>query len=163
MSPASTRRISSGSAFNSEFISTISIIEHSSTISTSPSSGFSLFFWYPSGGLHSKRRCIVLASIPVASVMRFAALPVGAARSIFKPCSWYIAIIPFVTVVLPVPGPPVSTRTFDIAACFIASACNLSYLIFNRSSIFVISVLPSRFFPGRFASLINLFAVPVSE
>jgi hypothetical protein len=41
MSPTSIRRIDSGTAFNSEFIRMISIIDDSSTISTSPSSGFS--------------------------------------------------------------------------------------------------------------------------
>ncbi len=41
MSPTSIRRIESGTAFNSEFIRIMSIIDDSSTIKRSPSNGFS--------------------------------------------------------------------------------------------------------------------------
>ena len=46
----------SGTAFSRLYISMMSIIEHSSRMSTSPSSGFCSFFWQPSGGLNSSSR-----------------------------------------------------------------------------------------------------------
>src|SRR5712691_2559294 len=60
---------------------------------------------------------MVLASKPVASVMRLAARPVGAHSR---------RLVPFAArmrkVVLPTPGPPVMTRTLDISASRIAEA-----------------------------------------
>ena len=69
---------------------------------------------------------MVLASRPVASLMRLAALPVGAARSTSRPYARYAAMIPWVVVVLPVPGPPVRIITFARAAFRMASACTWS-------------------------------------
>ena len=59
---------------------------------------------------------MVFASMPEASDRRLAARPVGAARRIFAPASRKAVIMPRVVVVLPVPGPPVSTRTLLDAA-----------------------------------------------
>ena len=85
MSPTSTRRMCSGIAFIRLYIRMMSIIEHSSTISASPSSGFSSLRLYPSCGLNSSSRWMVLASIAVASLIRLEALPVGAASRILIP------------------------------------------------------------------------------
>ena len=54
---------------------------------------------------------MVLASMPVASLIRLAALPVGAASRTRSPAFFSAAMMPCVVVVLPVPGPPVSTMT----------------------------------------------------
>ncbi len=71
-----------GIALVSAFMSGTSTIEVSSTTSRSQSSGFSsLREKPPCFGSISSRRWMVLASIPVCSVMRLAARPVGAARS----------------------------------------------------------------------------------
>ncbi len=145
VSPTRSRRMDSGTAFNSAFIRIISIIEHSSTTRTSPSSGFFSFFWYPSGGLQPSRRCIVSAFIPAVSDSRFAALPVGAASSTFRPYARKAAIIPCVVVVFPVPGPPVKTITFADAAIRIAPAWASSYSICTICWIFPTSTESSRF------------------
>ena len=64
---------------------------------------------------------MVLASNPVASVMRFAARPVGAQSSrLTFPLPTESRRIELTMVVLPTPGPPVMTRTFDIRASRIA-------------------------------------------
>ncbi len=54
---------------------------------------------------------MVLASRSVASARRFAARPVGAASRTVRPVSEATYTIALVSVVLPVPGPPVSTVT----------------------------------------------------
>ena len=85
-SPTRITRVPGTIAFRSAYISGRSTIDISSIITTSASSGFSAFRWKPpivsSSGFPdtSRRRCIVCASQPVASVILFAALPVGAAR-----------------------------------------------------------------------------------
>ena len=66
---------------------------------------------------------MVLASIPVASLILFDARPVGAARSTFMPEERSAPMMAFVVVVFPVPGPPVSTITFDFRANLTASSC----------------------------------------
>lgn len=104
-----------------------SIIEHSSRINTSPLSGLSSFTLYPLTGWYSSRRWIVFASIPLASDMRFAARPVGAARMISKPLALYTFMMLFVVVVFPVPGPPVNTIAFDDTAQWIACSWTSSY------------------------------------
>ena len=58
--------------------------------------------------------------------MRFAALPVGAHMSTLSPCCSKSEIIALRVVVLPVPGPPVSTIKPFERAVFIASRCLLS-------------------------------------
>src|SRR5258706_10341549 len=64
---------------------------------------------------------MVLASKPVASVMRLAARPVGAQS---RSCTLFAARIrrmPLTIVVLPTPGPPVITSVFDISASLMAA------------------------------------------
>ncbi|EJW93945.1 hypothetical protein EVA_17943 [gut metagenome] len=56
ISPTKTTRMEEGIAFIRLFISMMSIMEHSSTISASPSNGFSSFRLYPSFGLNSNKR-----------------------------------------------------------------------------------------------------------
>ena len=70
---------------------------------------------------------MVLASMPVVSVIRFAARPVGAASRIRLPRERSTAIMPRVVVVLPVPGPPVSTITWETVAFRMASFWISSY------------------------------------
>lgn len=55
--------------------------------------------------LYSRRRCMVFASCPVVSLIRFAALPVGAASRIFVPTAEYSFRTALMIVVFPVPGP----------------------------------------------------------
>ena len=120
-----------------------SIMDASSIIITSQSSGFFSLranFW-ESSSPHStsSKRWIVLASLPVSSVMRFAALPVGAASSIFRFRFSKRFIIAFNVVVLPVPGPPVSTKIPLSKASKIAWRCKASNFIPKRFSTFSIS------------------------
>jgi hypothetical protein len=65
---------------------------------------------------------MVLASIPVASPILLAALPVGAAHNTRRPEAWKAWMMPSVVVVLPVPGPPVRTMNLLIAAVLMASS-----------------------------------------
>ena len=64
---------------------------------------------------------MVFASQAVLSDSRFAARPVGAARATFTPLTTRIFRIELTRVVLPTPGPPVMTRTFDRSASRTAS------------------------------------------
>ena len=64
---------------------------------------------------------MVFASMPVLSERRFAALPVGAARATFTPLATRIRRMALTKVVLPTPGPPVITMTFDETAFATAS------------------------------------------
>ena len=64
---------------------------------------------------------MVLASMPVLSERRFAALPVGAARATFTPFTTRMRRMALTRVVLPTPGPPVITMTFDETAFLTAS------------------------------------------
>src|SRR3979409_1519889 len=64
---------------------------------------------------------MVLASRPVASVMRLAARPGGAHSRSRTPFAPRIRRIPLTMVVLPTPGPPVITRVFDIRASLMAA------------------------------------------
>src|ERR1019366_6666002 len=59
---------------------------------------------------------MVLASSPVVSVRRFAALPVGAQRRHFTPLARRICRIEFTSVVLPTPGPPVMITNLLVSA-----------------------------------------------
>ena len=56
---------------------------------------------------------MVFASMPVLSVRRLAARPVGAASASRKPFTASIFRIELTSVVLPTPGPPVITSSFD--------------------------------------------------
>ncbi|CDD03037.1 unknown [Ruminococcus sp. CAG:382] len=71
----------------------------------------------------SSRRWIVFASLPDASLIRFAALPVGAARAYEMPIISKMSSIAFITVVLPVPGPPVTMLTPKQTALRMAFFC----------------------------------------
>ena len=127
ISPTRITLIFFGTAFISEFISTISIIEDSSTINTSPSRVFLSLRAKPFSGLYSRSLWMVFASFPVASLIRFAARPVGAAQRISLPIYSKAFIMPNTVVVLPVPGSPVSTMNFDPMDVRIASFCTSSY------------------------------------
>ena len=65
---------------------------------------------------------MVLASKPVASVMRLAARPVGAHSNRLTPLAARMRRIALTIVVLPTPGPPVMTSTLDLRASRIAAA-----------------------------------------
>ena len=64
---------------------------------------------------------MVFASIPVVSVRRFAARPVGAHNRHFTFLARRINRIEFTNVVLPTPGPPVMTATRLVRTVFNAS------------------------------------------
>jgi len=64
---------------------------------------------------------MVRASKPVASVIRLAARPVGAHSSTSSPSACISRMMNRVMVVLPVPGPPVSTVTPPRSASSTAS------------------------------------------
>ena len=83
MSPMINRAASSGTAVSNARISMTSTIEVSSTTRSPRSSGLSaLRLNSPPLGSTSSSRWIVMASNPVASVIRLAARPVGAQSSI---------------------------------------------------------------------------------
>ena len=142
-------------ACRSAFIRYRSTMDISSMIITSVSNGLpalrsnmDAFPFFMSRSLSaspliSNIRWIVIASYPVASVIRFAALPVGAAKRISNPsCSKYW-IIPLIVVVLPVPGPPVKTTILSCATAWIASFCFSANVICSVSSIIAIIVSTS--------------------
>ena len=64
---------------------------------------------------------MVLASFPVHSERRFAALPVGAQRAIFMFLAVRMVIRLFTRVVFPTPGPPVMVSIFEFKAFCMAS------------------------------------------
>ena len=107
----------------------ISIIEHSSIITTSHFKGLFSSFLHPFFWLYSNKRCKVLACMPVVSVNRLAALPVGAAKRIRYSLIFNAWIIPTVVVVFPVPGPPVIIVILFCKAHLIAFNCISSYWI----------------------------------
>ena len=112
-----SRAALSGIALTSAFISRTSTIEVSSTTSRSQSSGFASSRRKPPPfGSTSRRRWIVLASKPVASFMRLAARPVGAHSKSFTPFAERMRRMALTMVVLPTPGPPVTTSTFEARA-----------------------------------------------
>ena len=100
-----------------------STIEVSSTTRRPQSSGFSRSRLNPPvRGSTSSRRWTVFASKPVASLIRFAARPVGAHSSMSTPLAHRMRRIALTSVVLPTPGPPVITETFEASAVRTASA-----------------------------------------
>ena len=128
-SPTKTNLVPTVTAFKNACIKKVATIDISSTITTSVSNGFCSFlpnFASSSGSSLcppdiSSILWIVFASWPVASVIRFAARPVGAARLTSNPSdsnSWIIALI---VVVFPVPGPPVIIDT--PLFCVATTAC----------------------------------------
>ena len=64
------------------------------------------------------------ASCPDSWVSRFAARPVGAARTIFAPLAAARVTIDRTVKLFPQPGPPVSTATFSVNANRTAAACS---------------------------------------
>ena len=85
-----------------------STIDVSSNMNTSPSSRFSsLKVKRLVTGFHLRSRCTVIAGAPTDSAMRFAARPVGAARTTLRRRAEYISTRARMIVVLPTPGPPV--------------------------------------------------------
>ena len=113
----------------------MSTIEASSTMTRSASSGRSRLRWKVIVfGSSSSSRCSVFASWPVASAMRLAARPVGAPSTMREPFRSRIWMMPFTRVVLPVPGPPVMTRSFFPTPCLMASRCSGARVSFCRSS-----------------------------
>ena len=72
-------------------------------------------------GSNSRRRWMVFASMPVVSLMRLAARPVGAQRRSFAPLAERMRRIELTMVVLPTPGPPVMTSTLERSARQMAS------------------------------------------
>ncbi len=113
----------------------VSIMDASSTTSKEQAKGLFSFLPNPSSfGLNSSKRCMVFASTPLVSVMRFAARPVGAASNTFAPADWKTLIMAFKIVVFPVPGPPVSTIIFDRTAVFTALSCSSANSIFILAS-----------------------------
>src|SRR5580700_4586140 len=122
ISPTINSAALSGVAFTSACISMTSTIEASSTTSRSQSRGLSALRLKPRlFGSTSKSRWIVLASTPVASVIRFAARPVGAQSNNRTPLAARILRIELTIVVLPTPGPPVITSAFAVSARRIAA------------------------------------------
>ena len=67
---------------------------------------------------------MVFASMPVCSAMRLAARPVGAASRIFVPLAARMRRMASSSVVLPTPGPPVTTATFDVRTIATAARCD---------------------------------------
>src|SRR5437870_5183294 len=101
MSPTIKRAALSGTAFMSACISMTSTMEASSTARRSQPSGLSLPRLKPPVlGLTSSSRWMVLASKPVASVMRLAARPVGAHSKSFAPFAERMRTIALTRVVL---------------------------------------------------------------
>ncbi len=93
-------------------------------ISASPDRGrLSFLLKSPVLGLYSKARWMVLASFSVASLSRFAALPVGADKSTLLPHFSKTSTTAFTMVVFPVPGPPVMTNIFLSRLSLMASFC----------------------------------------
>ena len=140
-SPTRISLVPGVTAFKRLFMRKISTIDISSIMMTSASIGFSSFLrklaLLSSSGApdNSSILWIVWASQPVASVIRLAARPVGAARRISIPSPSKYLIIVLIVVVLPVPGPPVMTRSPELIACITASLCLSSSSILSAFSI----------------------------
>ena len=77
---------------------------------------------------------MVLASSPVCSVMRLAARPVGAANATRTPLATSRRKIVSSRVVLPTPGPPVTTATLEPSTSFRASRCEVARVLPVRLS-----------------------------
>ncbi|GJE43579.1 hypothetical protein AEGHOMDF_2758 [Methylobacterium soli] len=90
----------------------------------SQSSGFSsLRVKPPCFGSISSSRWMVLAASPVCSVMRLAARPVEAASSTCTPFAFRMRSTESRVLVLPTPGPPVMTQSFEPSISRTASTC----------------------------------------
>ena len=175
-SPTKIRRVPTAIAFNKLWNRKISTIDISSIITTSVSSGFHSFLPNKSerssltfscsaaAPLYSNRRWMVCASWPVASAIRLAARPVGAASKIGNPFSIRHAINVLIVVVLPVPGPPVITKNplvrASLTAIFCWSSSTISWLFSTRK------ISSSKAFVGRSTGTFrsnNILAQFISE
>ena len=135
MSPTMMSAAWSGTAFSSACMSRTSTIDASSKTRRSQSRQLpSLRLKPPVLGSTSRSRWMVLASIPVASVIRLAARPVGAQSNILTPLTPRMRKIELTMVVLPTPGPPVMTSALLISANRIASRWLSASLKLLRSS-----------------------------
>ena len=104
-------------------------MEVSSTIIASQASGASSSWKkamrpVASSNCASRSRWMVEASRPVTSESRFAARPVGAASCVLSRSASNSRRMPDMTVVLPVPGPPVTIRSCREAAARMALRCS---------------------------------------
>ena len=101
----------------SEAINGTSTIETSSTTNRSQASGLvSQRLKPPLRGSASSRRWMVLAPNPVLSAKRLAARPVGAHSATVTDFAHRILRMEFTRVVLPTPGPPVTTSSLLASA-----------------------------------------------
>ena len=109
--------------------------------------------------LSSRSLCMVWAAYPVASVILFAARPVGAASTMFMRRLSYILIRTLIMVVLPVPGPPVITATPCPTAFSTACLCASASCIFSSSSTFFITLSILSFaFEKSISSAVSILA-----
>ena len=167
-SPTSTSFVPSYTAISKYFISAKSIIDVSSTITTSASIGsifISSFMYFVSFIFEiCNSLCNVLASSPVVSVIFFAALPVGAQSTTFFSSLLYNSIMLLIIVVFPVPGPPVITQTLFSFTANIPSLCLSESSILFIFSIFCnfSSILAMCFLFFTLSSLINFPAMNTS-
>ncbi len=120
-SPTRTTCIFGPTARSSVTSSSRLAIEVSSTTSRSASISSRVGPW---PGIQPSAEWIVEASIPVDSVIRRAARPVGATSAIDAPCAWAAAQIMRIVAVLPVPGPPVTIEIREANAASTAAACS---------------------------------------
>src|SRR5277367_1509225 len=138
-SPTSSSAAWSGKARSRARISGTSTIEVSSTTSRSQSSGASsVRRKLPVLGSVSSNRWIVFASRPVLSDRRLAARPVGAHNAIAMVFARRILRIELTSVVLPTPGPPVITSTFEASATRTAAIwlwASASFVCFSTQGI----------------------------
>ena len=116
-------------ARSSDAISSRSTMLISSTMTASASSGSFSFLRKVTSPVSSfqlmpSARCTVWASRPHSWLIRWAARPVGASSSTSSPIRSNSVTMPRTEVVLPVPGPPVSSRMPRSAASATARRCS---------------------------------------
>ena len=143
-SPTSTRRVAPCTASRSARSRSVSTIDTSSTTTTPARRGCSALRWKaPSLGEKASSRCSVDAAWPVASLIRRAARPVGAASRTFSPRAESTSSRTWRQVVLPVPGPPVRIASGVVAIRSTASRWVASSRIRLARSERVISSAPT--------------------
>ena len=101
----------------------------SSTMTASASSGSFSFLRKVTSPVSSfqlmpRQRWMVCASLPQSWLIRWAARPVGASSTVSRPIRSNSVTMPRTEVVLPVPGPPVSSSTPRSAASATARRCS---------------------------------------
>ena len=108
---------------------------------------------------------MVLASKPVVSPIRLAALPVGAASIISTLSFEKIFKMALMIVVFPVPGPPVMTRTLLSAAHLTASIWLVANVMESRAWTYLTALSESISLMdlGEFIKALSLSATLVSE